>query len=166
MKSTNDQPQVVHLKGSPYTIPPNTVIFVNIHAIHLDLGIWANDADQWRPERWITRPNGQNLDPACPFDSEAIYRPPSGAFAPWSEGPRICPGKKFSQVEFVAILAQLLLKHEVAPILQGGRDETNTMLDEMLSDSATLPITLQMKQPEKVKFVWKSLEAETQRRGG
>lgn len=42
-------------------------------------------------------------------------------FLPWTSGPRVCPGKKFSQVEFVAVLAEILLKTTVR--VRGGQDE-------------------------------------------
>ena len=38
-----------------------------------------------------------------------------GAFIGWSTGPRICPGKKFSQAEFVAVIATLLRHYRIEP---------------------------------------------------
>ncbi|KAF2418232.1 hypothetical protein EJ08DRAFT_552309, partial [Tothia fuscella] len=33
--------------------------------------------------------------------------PAGGHFAPWASGPRVCPGRKFARVEFVATISTL-----------------------------------------------------------
>jgi len=62
------------------------------------------------PKRWvITSPSSQeSLRPAPLF------------FAPWASGPRVCPGKKFAQVEFAAVLGSVLKKVWVKPCKKGG----------------------------------------------
>jgi hypothetical protein len=49
-----------------------------------------------------------------------IIQPPLGMYNPWTAGPQVCPGKKFSQVEFVAIIARLFQKGKVTPKLEAG----------------------------------------------
>lgn len=44
--------------------------------------------------------------------------PPPIGFYPWSGGPRVCPGQKFAQVEFVAVLACVLRGAKVKPCIR------------------------------------------------
>jgi cytochrome P450 len=39
--------------------------------------------------------------------------PKQSNYFPWSDGPQNCPGAKFAQVEFIAVLACLLRDHRV-----------------------------------------------------
>lgn len=43
----------------------------------------------------------------------AVLKPPKGTFLPFSEGSRMCSGKKFASVEFVAVLYTLLRDYRV-----------------------------------------------------
>ena len=49
--------------------------------------------------------------------------PDHGAFIGWSTGPRSCPGKKFSQAEFVAVMATLLKDWYIEPL--SSQEESN-----------------------------------------
>jgi cytochrome P450 len=69
----------------------------------------------WRPDSWITREES----------SETLFPPVEGSYVPWAAGPRVCPGKKFSQVEFVAVISSLLRDHRVRPVLMKGESEKN-----------------------------------------
>ncbi|KAK4235018.1 hypothetical protein C8A03DRAFT_37146 [Achaetomium macrosporum] len=57
----------------------------------------APDALAWPPSRWIQE--------GAKSGEEELVVIERGAFLGWSEGARDCPGKKFSQVEFVATMA-------------------------------------------------------------
>ncbi|KAK7978719.1 cytochrome P450 monooxygenase [Apiospora saccharicola] len=67
------------------------------------------DADEWRPSRWITNPEG-----ARSMSEEELITPGKTVFIPWGEGPQACPGKKVAEVEEVAVLACLLKSHRLA----------------------------------------------------
>jgi hypothetical protein len=84
-----------------------------------------------------------------------LLQPPGANFIPWAAGPRICPGKKFAQVEFVAVIAKLFMKHRVSARI--GVGETNEMVAERVRKcvlDSGISITLSMKHPEKVQLVW------------
>lgn len=84
-----------------------------------------------------------------------MLQPPAGNFIPWASGPRVCPGKKFAQVEFVAVIAKLFARHRVSPKLEAG--ETLGMAVERLKEcvlDSGVNITLSMKHPERIRLVW------------
>ena len=91
-------------------------------AIHTNPAYWGPDALQFRPNRFITTTSST--------DEERLVQPPGANFIPWAAGPRVCPGKKFAQVEFVAVIAKLFMKHRVIARLEAG--ETNAMAAERL----------------------------------
>lgn len=82
--------------------------------------------------------------------------PTKGTYAPWADGPRVCPGRKVAQVEFVAVMATLFRNHRVSPVLLKGEtaERSRGRLIDMVNDSAILSITLQMKHPKKVSLLW------------
>lgn len=89
----------------------------------------AHDLDDFIPERWLQPAKNPVLRPNSPppskrsspapdgletasFDSnrgsgEGLFTPPKGAFIPFSEGARSCPGRRFAQVEIMAVLAAI-----------------------------------------------------------
>lgn len=82
--------------------------------------------------------------------------PIKGAFVPWGDGPRVCPGRKVAQVEFVAVMATLFHNHRVAPALFEGEsaERARCRLVDMVNDSAISAITLQMQHPKNASLVW------------
>lgn len=117
-------------------VPPKTYVTPNVYAVHTDPRWWGPDSMVWKPTRWITKDaNGK----------EVLAEPPQGAlFAPWLAGPRICPGKKFSQVEFVAVLVGLLRKYRLQPKVRPGqtKEEAQANLLSAIDDKdiITTPI--------------------------
>jgi len=139
-RSTNSSTQSFQIAGRTYTIPPNVNVYANLVAIHTSPKYWE-DSLTFRPSRFL----GEDETPIVPA---------SGTYLPWSTGPRVCPGKKFAQVEFVAVIAKLLRKYRVRPVLEKG--ETFELAKERILsvvNDSDLFITLNMKRPEKVR-VW------------
>lgn len=99
----------------------------------------------WQPNRWITREES----------SETLFHPVEGSYVPWAAGPRVCPGKKFSQVEFVAVISSLLKDHRVRPVLMKGESEKNASerLLIVIRDSY-IEVALKMRHPEKLRVRW------------
>ena len=87
---------------------------------------------------------------------EVFIEPKAGAFVPWADGPRECVGRKFSQVEFVAVLASLFQGYSVRPVLNDGEDEEDGRkeLARMVDNSAISAITLQMLEPRSRSLRW------------
>ncbi len=76
-------------------------------------------------------------------------------FLPWSAGPRVCPGQKMSQVEFVIAIATLFRQCRVKPVVRKGEnsEQAKARLSELMEDSQPR-LTLQMNNPEEVHLKW------------
>lgn len=136
-------------------LPPSTAVNINVQALHTDPSTWGDDSLSWRPDRWLVPSSTENPLQERSSGQTFIF-PPQGSFIPWADGPRVCPGQKFAQVEFVAVIATLLSRHRVKPVLQEGQSDSKgrQALLEMVNDSAISAITLQMQQPKKIAFQW------------
>jgi len=77
--------------------------------------------------------------------------PAKGTYFPWSEGVRICPGRKFAQVEFVAVISQLFQKYRVQVVSNDneGQAETSTRVWTAVNDFS-MRVFLQMKDPKAI----------------
>ena len=155
-KTTNDKPQPLTINGKQHIIPARTWVQINQVAVHTLPKYWGQDSLHWLPDRWIAPTTGNGED-------EVLKDPPGGkgTFIPWAEGPRICPGKKFAQVEFVAVLATLLRKWRVRPrVLEGeSMEQARKRVLAFVEDSEVV-ITLQMKKAKSVCLVWESRRGE------
>jgi cytochrome P450 len=142
-KCTGHTPQVLKTEGRDITVPPHTNIFPNCVALQTDPDTWGFDSLVWRPNRWI--------EGSKAIGSEDFLSPIKGSYIPWSEGPRACPGKKFSMVEFVSVIAVLLWKHriEVKPRAGETSGQARERVYRAVEDSAT-HFTLQMRNPKSV----------------
>ncbi|CAI0435327.1 unnamed protein product [Linum tenue] len=79
-----------------YTIPPKTVVHVNVYAIGRDREIWGDDSEEFRPERFMEKSvddNKKGLD----FD-----------MVPFGGGRRMCPGMHMGLAIVHLTLANLL----------------------------------------------------------
>lgn len=82
----------------------------------------TKDEYAFRPGRWIV--NGED-------GKQSLFKPPSGSFVAFSAGPRVCPGQKMAQVEFVGVVMTLLRRfrveanRKVVDDVKGKREETD-----------------------------------------
>lgn len=76
------------------SIPAGTLICLPLLFVHHDTQIWGQDAQEFKPERF----------------SEGISAATKGniSFFPFSAGPRVCPGEKFSLIEAKMALSMIL----------------------------------------------------------
>ena len=148
-RSTGFHSETLVLHQNDYIIPPKTTVSINLQALHTDPRTWGPNALTWHPKRWI-------FDPTGDLNNEYMMEPTKGTYAPWADGPRVCPGRKVAQVEFVAVMATLFRSHRVSPVLLKGEtaERSRGRLIDMVNDSALLSITLQMKHPKKVSLLW------------
>lgn len=110
-KSTFLVPQRLSVGDKTIVIPPDTRVIPNSNAIHTLPRYWGKDSMSWIPSRWIEMISDTNKTQDTQLKSrislESFKTFPKGSFIAWSDGVRPCPGKKFSQVEFVAVMISL-----------------------------------------------------------
>lgn len=120
---------------------------------------------EWRPSRWIksgqstrTGSGGSSTTTFEALDAETLITPHKGSFIAWSEGIRNCPGKKFSQVEFVAAMAGLFRDWRVEPVLEAGESELRVArkrIMDMVENDTGQVLLLQLLHPERAALAWK-----------
>ena len=93
----------VHREGAMIAgvfIPGGTSVAVNIHAINRNTALWGEDADTYRPERWV------EAEPALRSKMER-------SMLAFGAGKRMCIGQHIAWMEMKKALAQLVLRFDV-----------------------------------------------------
>lgn len=90
-------------------LPPGLNLVPSYSSLQTDPKYWGDDSLEWRPSRFIRSSGGV-------LDDEEFVTPARGTFLAWSGGARDCVGRKFSQVEFVAVIATLFRDWRVHPV--------------------------------------------------
>ena len=62
--------------SKPVFVPKGTQVDYSVHVMHRLPHLWGEDADEFRPERWVGRK-------------------PGWEYLPFNGGPRICLGREF-----------------------------------------------------------------------
>ncbi|KAF9422810.1 hypothetical protein HW555_001594 [Spodoptera exigua] len=83
------------------TLPKGTGIFVSIFAANRNPRYWGDDADQFRPERFI---DTQLKHPA--------------AFLSFSYGPRNCLGYRYAMLSMKSVLSNIVRRFRILPVSQ------------------------------------------------
>lgn len=158
--------QQLEVDGRTVFIPPEASIDMSCMAVHVMEEHWGPDVKAFRPSRWIHRHHQQQAPSAhqSPADPDVGGPEPEGgdldaeefgvpvesreAFIPWSLPARDCPGKKFAQVEFVAVTAYLLRRYRIEAIPLAGEvfEETRARIIG-LTRSSFVGLTLTMNAP-------------------
>ncbi|KAF2134388.1 cytochrome P450 monooxygenase-like protein [Dothidotthia symphoricarpi CBS 119687] len=123
------------MDGQQYTMPGSTHIFLNA-AIHRNPRYWpapanvseaeaAQDVSRFRPERWLAQTKTADTFEDIKYDDEELrgpsgedtsaklFRPVKGSYIPFSDGARSCIGRRFAQVEILAVLAAIFSQYSV-----------------------------------------------------
>jgi cytochrome P450 len=138
------------LGDKTHSIPPWTAVWGNVAAIQVDEQYWGPEAKVWRPSRWIRKGDSG--------DVEELVEAVGHAYIPWASGPRVCPGKKFAQVEIVAVVASLMHRHSVAAVLEEGETEASAQerLTRVIADS-DMTLVMRMNHPQKLRVRWEKV---------
>lgn len=113
-KWTSAKTQSIYVGDKVVTIPPGSGTVLSLLAIQTHPQYWE-DPYAWRPARWIQAVAGGTR--------EELVSPLECTFFPWSNGPQNCPGRKFSEVEAVAVLTCLLRSYRLT--VQREKDESD-----------------------------------------
>ncbi|TFK29213.1 cytochrome P450 [Coprinopsis marcescibilis] len=94
-------------KISEVTVPSGTQIILGAASSNKDPVLWGPDADEWKPERWLS-----------PFPDSLVEARIPGVYSnlmTFSGGTRSCIGFKFSQLEMKVVLSILLESFQFSP---------------------------------------------------
>lgn len=150
MKASNATPQPLKVGGKTLTIPPHTMIIPSYSALHTHPRHWGHDSLLWSPYRWITTTNQST-------ESTLLEFPKTGSpFVAWSGGARSCPGRKFSQVEFVGVMVALFRSWRVEPVRREGESEgmARSRVARLVEKECGMVLLLQLLHPEKAVLRW------------
>lgn len=125
-KSTQT-PQPLTLGDKRVVVPGGTYVNLVSIAAHRDPNSWQEsypgDLLEFRPERWLldssndSHTNGNGVahsESIGDHDVAAtLLRPTKGAYIPFSDGARACLGRRFAQVEVLAVLAVIFREYSV-----------------------------------------------------
>ncbi|KAI9718144.1 MAG: hypothetical protein M1828_006842 [Chrysothrix sp. TS-e1954] len=136
-------PQALNFNGRQIVVPDNVHIDLSANAVHRNPKYWpageaehtgaslGSDLDQFKPERWFKQLRGNEVldkqegkseeshdthdlgGPQGPNTSASLFSPTRGSYIPFSEGARSCLGRRFAQVEVLAVLAVILRHYSV-----------------------------------------------------
>lgn len=142
-KQTSSSPQEIILANRRIVIPANTSTSPCVIAAHTHPKYWPNPL-KWSPSRWIN-----TIDDG----TEELITPPRDTFFPWSDGAQNCPGVKFSQVEFVALLALLMQAHRLSVVKNDGEtDEQMHRRVRKVVEDCDMQLLLRMRDADRVKL--------------
>jgi len=84
-----------------YFLPKNVTVMSDLYTIHHDQKIWGQDANTFRPERFLNE------------DQTQVIR--HAALMPFSIGKRVCMGKDFANDTMFLFIANILHKFSINP---------------------------------------------------
>jgi cytochrome P450 len=129
------RPQQLTMGGKQYTIPGDSHVWLSC-AVHRNPKYWGKsatgtksdieqDVNRFRPERWLVgaKPTEQAVDtndidddlrgPLGEDTSAQLFKPVKGSYVPFSDGFRSCIGRRFAQVETLAVLGAIFSQYSV-----------------------------------------------------
>jgi cytochrome P450 len=92
---------------SGHKLPPGAVVGINAWPVHRDKQIFGEDANEFRPERWLQQPNESTND----FD--ARLQRMQRVFLTFGAGPRACLGRNMAFLQLYKLIATLFGLFEV-----------------------------------------------------
>lgn len=129
-----NQDQTIVVDGEKHTLPKGLYINFNVVGAHRNPKYWpsrgvskvsgkSDDLDDFIPERWLREDAANHMEEDSEEEdfggftgkssSAQLFRPPRGAFLPFSDGPRSCLGRRLAQVELIAVLAVIFQKYSI-----------------------------------------------------
>jgi cytochrome P450 len=146
VKTSGNQARSITLEGKEYTIPPKTSIEINLAALMSHPRHWGSDSLTFNPKRFVS---------GTSIDTEVLPPDTTDVFFPWAFGKNVCPGKRFSQVELVAVMSTLFKNHYVEPVPE--KEESMDIARErvgILAKDIKQTLLHEMGEPEKVAVRW------------
>ncbi|KAL0571358.1 hypothetical protein V5O48_008331 [Marasmius crinis-equi] len=87
-------------------VPKGTLLWIPIRVVNTWKGIWGEDAEEFRPDRWLNLPKDYH---------------PSFSLLSFIAGPHACIGKTMAIIEMKAVLAALIAEFQFEPAYEGQK---------------------------------------------
>jgi len=149
---------VISNGNTSFHIPAGTRVTCVFQGIHEQKQSWGQDQSKFRPTRWIevvdTTTETTNQSSSIP-QAPNLQPPIKGSFLPWSTGPRLCPGMKMAQVEFLSVIWTIFKDYRVEVVRlenETGKEAQQRLWNVMLDSEPRL--TLQMRKPQNAVMKW------------
>lgn len=141
-----NEAQLLRVCDQKIVIPKHTYVTISCATLMTQPQTWGVDSLEWNPARWVQ---------GSKCGSEHHIVPQNGTFIPWAHGPRICQGKKFSQVEFVAAIAYMLGEYRVEVAVRGHetREQARKRFKSVL-EASYFNMTPKIRWPQSAGVVW------------
>lgn len=154
-KWSSQYPQKLKISDRTIVIPPRTGVMPSLLTVQTHPENWDSPLE-WQPKRWL---RSLDLVSAVPKSGsgaaaqEELITPAKGTYFPWSDGPQNCPGAKFAQVEFVAVLASVFKNHRVR-VLRDEGESFESARKRILSttEDCDMKLLLRMRDASKIRL--------------
>lgn len=113
-------------------LPTGSVVMWATWAMGRSKNIWGNDADDFRPERWLIA--GEEDQPFT-LRSMSTFE-----FPVFNGGPRACLGKRMAELLAVHIIASLIWRYDFAEAFDRGTIAGERAKERRSQNSLTLPM--------------------------
>ena len=144
-KSSPTSPQLVNVANKQYIIPANMLILINTSAVHRHPKHWSsppnqdsltattarNPVDAFDPYLWLN----QDSEKEDSQHGQRLLTPSPGTYVPFSDGARVCLGKRFAQVEMVASVARIFKEYSVELVTGCSNDASPTRNRQMWDEA-------------------------------
>ena len=113
-------------------LPKGSVVLWVTWAMGRSKNIWGDDADEFRPERWlIAKDKGEPL---------TLKTMSAFAFPVFNGGPRACLGKRMAELLAVHVIASLIWKYDFEEVFDKELTLEETPKERRSQNSLTLPM--------------------------
>ncbi|KAF8082387.1 hypothetical protein N665_0829s0005 [Sinapis alba] len=92
-----------------HRVDKNWKIVISIYALGRMKSVWGDDAEDFRPERWIS-------------DSGMLRHEPSHKFLAFNAGPRSCLGKKLTFLQMKTVAVEIIRNYDIK-VVEGHKTE-------------------------------------------
>jgi len=114
-------------------LPAGAVVIWATWAIGRSKNIWGQDADDFRPSRWLIDGDGGDGMPA--LKSLSAFE-----FPVFNGGPRSCLGKRMAELLAAYVIASLVWKFDFEEAIDSNSRLQETPIDRQSQNSLTLPM--------------------------
>ncbi|KAL0673588.1 hypothetical protein Bca4012_001569 [Brassica carinata] len=112
---------------SGHRVDENWKIVISIYALGRMKSVWGDDAEEFRPERWIA-------------DSGTLRHEPSYKFLAFSSGPRTCLGKKLTFLQIKTVAVEIIRKYDFK-VIEGHKPKPVSSVLLRMQDGLKVSVT-------------------------